>query len=134
MGAGFETHDRREVVPETSRTRGKAGAARIDRDGAARLPQPPAAQVEEVDRLFESPASDPPRVVAPASRAETVRPAPDVDSGVLRSANRSFFDDLPYAAPLRRVAQLVSDIQNFSAGSRCVNQRLAIGVCGGHRL
>src|SRR5437867_1769323 len=67
MSARLKAHDGGQVVPESGRARRPAHPAGIDRDRAARLAQPPAAQVEEVDRLFERPASDAPRIVAPAA-------------------------------------------------------------------
>src|SRR6185436_8695930 len=72
MSPRFKADNGGQVIPEPRRAGRTACAAGKNRDRAARFAQPPAAEVEEMNRLFERPASDSLRVVAPTGSARPV--------------------------------------------------------------
>src|SRR6478672_13566300 len=110
MSPRFEAYNGGQVVPEPRWAGRTACTAGKDRDRAARFAQPPAAQVEKMDRFFERPASHTLRVIAPPGGAGPVGTAPDINRGVLRRPHRALLDQGPHAAPLRRMPQFVPDV------------------------
>ena len=142
LGAGGRLRDGGEPFPGEGDERrdglleltAAAVGAGVDGRRLAEVGQVPAGEVEVMDRLFEDPASDAGRVVAPAVRAAAEAAPPEVDRARQRAANPAGRDLGLEPPPERRKPQLVADGDCAATATAGLDDGVAVGQRRRQRL
>jgi len=127
-------HDGREIVVHALAAPVLGVAEAVNDVRVAQPLEPPHQHVEEMHRLFQDPRSDAAAVIAPATRTLAIGEAEQAHIGVERLADLAVADHAMDQAPLRGGAEFVADAQDFSRAADRLDEAIAVGDRGGHRL